>query len=411
MPNTIATANIIAKAAVKILDNELGMGSRVFRGYEDEFSKNVNGYKVGDTVSIRKPAQFRVRTGLVASNQDVIEGKTAIQVNKVAGVDFQFSSTDLALNIGDLAERVIKPAMVPIANQIDQDLHACALQNFWNWVGTPGNTIANYSKFLAGVQRLNEMAVPSDERSAALSPADHVALLGNQAQLYIDGANTDAYRKAKLGGLAGVEPFMTQNAPTLTTGTRTNGTVNGAGQAVSYSGAQANSWGQTLNMAGLGAGGTVRAGEVFTLAGVLAVNPVTKQVLPYLQQFVATAAATADGSGNAAVQIAPAIITSGAYQTVSAAPAAGAVVTWNGAASSTFQQNLMFHRNALALVCVPFEKPAGVPTEQIGTQDYKGIHVMLVPYFDGPNRVSSWRLDVLYGVAAIDPRLGTRVSG
>ncbi|GLS44369.1 P22 phage major capsid protein family protein [Methylobacterium brachythecii] len=411
MPNTLNTASIIAKAAVKILDNELGMGSRVHRGYEEEFSKNVNGYKVGDTVNIRKPAQFRVRTGLVASNQDVIEGKTAITVNKVAGVDFSFSSTDLALNIADLSERVIKPAMVPVANQIDQDIHACALTNFWNWVGTPGNTISSYTKFLAGVQRLNEMAVPTDERSSALSPADHVALLGAQSQLYIDGANSDAYRKAKLGGLAGVEPFMTQNAPTLTTGTRTNGTVNGAGQAVTYSGAQANSWGQTLNVAGLGAAATVRAGEVFSIAGVFAVNPVTKQVLPYLQQFVATATATADGSGNAAVQIAPAIITTGAYQTVSAAPAAGAVVTWNGAASTTFQQNLMFHKNALALVVVPFEKPAGVPTDQIGMHTYKGMSLMLVPYFDGTNRISNWRLDVLYGVAAIDPRLGTRVSG
>lgn len=410
MANTILNPSLIAKAAVRILDNELGMASRVHRDHEAEFMKSVNGYKAGDTISIRKPAQFTVRSGATASNQDVTEGKTSLTVASQKGVDFKFSSSDLTLKIGELAERVIRPAMVPLANAVDQDLHACAMTNLWNWVGTPGATIGTYPKFLAGVQRLNEMTVPTDDRSCALSPADHVALLGNQAQLYIDGANSEAYRKAKLGGLAGIEPFMTQNAPVLTTGSRTNGTVNGAGQAVTYSGVQANSWGQTLSVSGLGAAGTVKAGEVFTIIGVQAVNPVTKQVLPYLQQFVVTANATADGSGNVAgLPIQPAIIVSGAFQTVSAAPAAGAVITFMGAATTSFQQNIMFHKNAIALAVVPMVKPPG--SVECARETYKGLSVRLIPYYDGTNDVSNWRLDVLYGFAAIDPRLGTRVSG
>ena len=410
MPNTLLNPSIIAKAAIQILDNELGMAGRVHRDHEAEFLKNVNGYKVGSTVSIRKPAQFIVGSGATVTPQDATEGTTAITVNRQKNVAFKFTSAEMALKIGELAERVIKPAMVPLANAIDQDLHQCALQNVWNWVGTPGNTIANYSKFLAGVQRMNEMSVPSDMRSAALSPADHVALLGNQSQLYIEGANSDAYRKAKLGGLAGVDPFMTQNAPTLTTGSRTNGTVAGAGQAVSYTGTQANSWGQTLNVAGLGAAGTVKAGEVFTIGGVQAVNPVTKQVLPYLQQFVVTADAVADGAGAlSGMAISPAIITSGAYQTVSAAPANAAAITFLGAGGTTFQQNVMFHKNALALAVVPMEKPAGAVS--CSRQTYKGLSVRLVPVYDGINDFSMWRLDVLYGVAAIDPRLATRISG
>lgn len=411
MANKILNPSIIARACVMILDNELGMASRVYRDYESEFNKSVNGYKVGSTVNIRRPAQFQVRNGATAATQDVTEGQTAITVGTQKGVDFKFTSSDLTLNIGDLAERVIKPAMVPLANAIDQDVHAVAMRNFWNLVGTPGNVISTYPKFLAGKQRLDEMSVPPDMRSAALSPADHTALLGNQSGLYIDGANADAYRKAKLGGLAGIEPFMTQNAPVLTTGTRAaTGTVAGAGQAVTYTGAQANTWGQTLSVAGLGAAGTVSPGEVFTIAGVFAVNPVTKQVLPYLQQFVAPLGGVADGSGAiAAMAIQPAIIVSGAYQTVSAAPGAGAVITWSGAASTSFQQNLMFHKNSLALCVVPMEKPAGAVS--CSRVSRKGISVRLIPYYDGTNDASSWRLDVLYGVAAIDPRLGARVNG
>jgi hypothetical protein len=62
MANTILNPSIIAKAAVRILDNELVMANQVFRGYEDEFTNKVNGYNVGDTISIRKPTDFTVRT-------------------------------------------------------------------------------------------------------------------------------------------------------------------------------------------------------------------------------------------------------------------------------------------------------------------------------------------------------------
>src|SRR3954469_21025117 len=108
MANTILNPAIIAKAAVRILDNELGMSSRVFRA-EDEFETSPNGYKVGATVSIRKPTQFTVRTGAVASAQDVTEGSTTLTVNNQIGVDFKFTSSELTLNIGDLSERVLKP--------------------------------------------------------------------------------------------------------------------------------------------------------------------------------------------------------------------------------------------------------------------------------------------------------------
>jgi hypothetical protein len=35
----------------------------------------------------------------------------------------------------------------------------------------------------------------------------------------------------------------------------------------------------------------------------------------------------------------------------------------------------------------------------------------MIPYYSGSNDVSSWRLDVLYGVKCIDPRLAVRLSG
>src|SRR6185436_2137605 len=114
MRNTTLTADIIAKEAVMILENNCVMGKLVHRGYESEFDNNVNGYKPGETVSIRRPSDFTVRTGAVAAVQDVVEGKTSVTVDTQKGVDFKFTSADLTLQIGDLSERVIKPAMIQL---------------------------------------------------------------------------------------------------------------------------------------------------------------------------------------------------------------------------------------------------------------------------------------------------------
>src|SRR3977135_2833169 len=101
MANTTLTASIVAKAAIGILENELTMAGMVYRGHEDEFDKKINGYKIGDTIPIRKPTDFTVRSTIVSSAQDVQEAKLTLQINQVAGVDFKFTSQQLTLNIGD----------------------------------------------------------------------------------------------------------------------------------------------------------------------------------------------------------------------------------------------------------------------------------------------------------------------
>ncbi len=112
MSNTTLTADVIAKAAVSILENTCVMGNLVYRGYEEEFSNKVNGYTIGETVSIKRPTDFTVRDGRTAVIQDAVEGKFSLAVDKQKGVDFKFTSEELTLQIGDLSERVIKPAMV-----------------------------------------------------------------------------------------------------------------------------------------------------------------------------------------------------------------------------------------------------------------------------------------------------------
>lgn len=411
MANTILTADIIAKEAVMILDNELVMAKKVFRGYENEFDKKINGYKVGETITIRRPTDFTVRDGAVLAAQDATEGSTTITVNKRKGIDFAFSSQDLTLKISDLSERVIKPAMVQLANQIDTDLMAL-YASVPSWVGTPGQVINSYTDFAKGPERMDEYANPQDGRCAVLSPADHWGLLGSQTALFMQDVAKGAYRKGSLGDIGGVDTYMSQNVPTHTVGVAT-GTplVNGASQDTTYALTKdtntqsliTDGWTNSIT-------GILKAGDVFTVAGVFAVNPVTKATLGFLKQFVVTADANSGATtGPATLTISPPMIAAGAFKTVSAAPADNAAITVVGTGSTGYRQNMVFNKNAFALVTVPLVSPPGAV--EVSRRTYKGTSVRVIPVYDGIQDVSSWRLDILYGVKAIDPRLAHRISG
>lgn len=415
MANTVLTASVIAKEATMILENELGMAKAVYRGYEKEYSNSVNGYTPGATVTIKKPTDFTVRDGAVASSQDVVEGSTSITVDKQKGVDFQFSSLELTLSIKELSERVIKPAMVQLANQVDRDLMAL-YNKVPNWVGTPGQTVNSFTDYAKAPERMDLLAVPQGERTSFLSPTDFWGMVGSQTGLYIQGAANSAYREGSLGNIAGITTNMSQNVPTHTVGPL-GGTplVNGAAQNVTYATSK-DTGTQSLITDGwtASAASRLKAGDVFTLGtaggvGVYDVNPVTKATLPYLKQFVVTADASSDGSGNATLTISPPIITSGAFQNCSAAPADNAAITVMGTAGTGYAQNLVFHKNAFALAMVPLVSPPGAV--DVARETMNGVSVRIIPFYDGTNDISKWRCDILYGVKTIDPRLALRLSG
>ena len=418
MSNTTLTASVVAKAALAVLDNELGVLKTFYRAPEDEFSNRVNGYKIGDTLSIRRPADFTVRSGATLSTQDVIEGKVDLTIDQQIGVDFQFTSSDLTLKVTDLAERVIKPAMSNIINYMANDVLSTMYKRTYHWVGTPGQTVNSFADFALAPQRFDTMAVPSDNRNAVLSPGDFWGMLGSQTALYIQDAARGAYRDGSLGMIGGVDTRMNQMVPTHTVGPM-GGTplVNGASQNVTYDTAK-NTWTQSLITDGwtAAAASRVKEGDVFTLyasgtsgAKVKFVNPKTKAVTDQDAQFVVTADGSSDGSGNLTLTISPPIITSGPHQTVNVAPADNAGLVFMGTASTGYAQNMAYHKNAMALAIVPLEMPAAAYGGH--RESYKGMSCRVIPIYDGTNDISKWRLDLLYGRKLIDPRLAVRFSG
>jgi len=414
MTNRQLTADIIAKASVGILDNELVMGKKVFRGYEEEYNKNVNGYTVGETITITKPTDFTVRDGATASAQDVVEGKTTLTIDKQKGVDFAFTSKELTLNIKELSKRVLKPAMVQLANQIDMDLHAL-YKYVPNWQGSPASPINSFADFAKAPQILDEYAVPQDQRTGVLCPADHWGLVGSQTSLYNDTITKPAYRKGDTGMVGGVDLYMTQNVATHTVGAHAGTTlIDGTytTSTIDYDDVK-DTGTQTIHVDGFtSATAAIKAGDVITIEDVYAVNPVTKQPLSFLKQFTVTADATA-ATNEVDLVISPPMIWTGAQQTVSVTSGVtaldGKAVTFVGTAGSSYRQNMVFHPNAFALATIPMVNPGG--TADFGRASHNGLNVRVIPFYDGTNDKTTWRLDVLYGVKAIDPRLATRISG
>ncbi|HRY07256.1 MAG TPA: P22 phage major capsid protein family protein [Hyphomicrobiaceae bacterium] len=413
MADTTLTADVIAKAALASMENEIGWLGEIYRAPEEEFSKEVNGYKIGSTVNIRRPHDPRPRTGATMDLKNVIEGKVDFTVDKQIGHDFQFTSSDLALNITDLTKRVIKPAMINIVGEMARDVAEQMYQGFYNWVGTPGQTINSFSDFAKGPERLTEMSVPMADRIALLSPSDNWGMIGSQTSLFNSGLVGDAYKEGQLGRVGGVNTFESQVVPTHTNGTwdATTPLTDGDAQNVTYDTAK-NTWTQTLVTDGWDASATITAGSVFTIAGVYMVNAVTKASTGILQQFVVTSAVTANATttSDTNLTISPPIITSGPHQTVTYSGSFdGLAITPVGSASTGYKQNMMFHKNAMALAVVPLAMPEGAVGGS--RQSYKGFSCRVQPVYDGLNDVSAWRLDILYGRKLIDPRLGLRISG
>lgn len=408
MANAFLSPKTFANAGLKLLKNNLVMAKLCdSEGVDKTFKTGVGG-----TVYVKRPPEFVIRVGATASAQDVTEGEVAVVIDRQVGVDVTFTSQEETLNLDALLKsKVLDASMSQIASDIDGQLVA-RVNEFHSWVGTPGLIIDSPADFFKAPQRLDEMAVPMTDRNAVLTPADAYGLAGsllsNAAQ--VGGAARDALAKAKVPIMGNIDSFITQTVPSVTLGTRTNGAVNGAAQNVTYA-AVKSTYAQTLICDGFGANATISAGEVFTLAGVNAVNPRTKADLGYLQQFTVLTAATADGTGAvAALSISPPIITSGAYQNVSAAPADNAVMTWLGTASTTYRTNAAFHKTAIKLVSAKLVLPYSGEADYATDPD-TGLTVRYWRYSDGATDTHNHRWDVFFGTKNVDRRLGTRMSG
>jgi len=399
MANTILTPTQVTREALRILHNKLTFVGSINRQYDSSFAKA--GAKIGSQLKVRLPNQYTVRSGATLSAQDITEDSATITVATQKGVDVEFTSVELTLALDDFAKRILEPAMSVLAANIEADAFNM-YKDVYNLVGVAGTTPATLRVFLDARARLNQFLTPKDNRRNVVINSDAMAATVDALKgLFQDSsAIAKQYKDGILGKTGGFTFWENEIVPMHTCGTRDNTTplVNGASQA-----------GASLICDGFDASVTVKQGDVFTLAGVYAVNSETKQAYSFLQQFTVTADVTLSGTGTGTLSISPSIVTSGATQNVSAGPADNAALTFVGTASTAYPMNIAYHEDAFALVTADLEMPKGV--DFAAREVFDGISMRIVRQYVIANDKFPCRIDVLYGYKAVRPQLACRIIG
>ena len=394
MPNTILTPDMITREAVRVLHGELDFISSINRQYDDSFAQT--GAKIGDTLRIKKPAEYTVRQTMTRSAQDHVETQVSLPVTQISGVDVDWTSQELTLDFDDFSKNHMKPAMSVIAADVESRCLDLAYKATHNQVDNIGSA-ATYRTLLNGRKILVDNLSPKDSMySCQLNTTDNVELVDAlKGQFNPQGTIAAQNTSGFLGATAKMKFFENTFLPSHTTGTAAASTgylVNGASQT-----------GASLTV-DTGTN-TLVEGDVITIAGVNRVHPETKADTGVLQQFVLTADSGASATSFA---ISPAISISGGQQNVTASPADNAAITKLGGASATHDISLAYHRDAFAFATADLVLPSGV--DMASRQVFDGISISFVRDFDVETRDFKGRFDILWGFTEIRPQNAVRLA-
>ena len=393
---------MITRKALEILENNLVLTRNVNRQYDDSFA--VEGAKIGSTLRIRLPDRALVTDGAALQVQDDNEQYTTLTVSSQKHIGINFTSAELTMQLDDFAERVLKPRISQLASSVDADV-ANAYKTIGASVGTPGTTPATALVLLQAHQKLNEQAAGMQPRYATVNPAGNAALVDGLKGLFNP---TDVISRQFKNGMMGEgvlgfdEINMSQSIKLFTTGSRT-ATGGTTSAAVTSEGAT------TIAITGAGNAGTIKAGDVFTVADCYAVNPQTRESTGSLFQFVALADVTLGSSGEGSVTVAPIYSAAHALATVNALPGNSKAVVFVGAASTQYPQNMVYHKDAIAFATADLLLPQGV--DMASRAVHNGISLRVVRQYDINNDRMPCRVDVLYGYNTIRPQMACRLWG
>jgi hypothetical protein len=388
MANSILTATAVTREALRVLHQKLNFVGSITREYDDSFARQ--GAKVGDTLKVRLPNQYVVRSGATLAAQDTSEQSVDLKVQTQKGVDLNFTSVDLTMSLDDFSERVVEPAMSVLAATIEADAMSM-YKDVYNQVNNHAQP-ASFAKILQGRKILVDNLAPLASRTVNLNTQDNVDLVDALKGLFNDrGAIAKQNREGFMGRTAGFD-FMENTLWPSHARSAANGAylINGASQS-----------GATLTV-DTGANAPAQ-GDVFTIAGVFRVHPETKQSTGVLQQFVVGASAT-----STSWPISPAIVTSGALQNVSNAPADNAAITIAGTVSTSHGLSMAYHKSAFAFASADMVMPRGV--DFAAREVFDGVAMRIVRQYDINNDKFPCRLDVLYGFKTLRPQLACRLA-
>lgn len=408
--NTLLTNDLITRQALRVLRNQFVLASRSLRNVDDLFGQV--GLKAGATVRVRVPVRYVSTTGAAILKNNSTETNTSITLVQ-RNIGMGFTSIDRTLSIDDFNDRFIKPAMAQLASDIDADGFAL-FYKAQNLVtpgsyssGSPaawtGADIATIRPFLDAKARLVEKAVPLDgDMYAAVTPAASAGLVDGLKTLFQSASEiSDQYKRGLMGTAAGFQFVEAQTLPTFTAGTRTNTTP-------LIDGAQT---GASLLLKGAGNAVTYKQGDQFTIAGVYAINPLTRAATNKLQIFTVQALATSSVGGAVTVSVLPSINVTAPNQTVSASAADNSAIVNMGGAGVATDVNLAWHKTAMLVAFSDLETDLPGAEASKVTDKESGITLRMVGQYQSDTDETVYRLDVLYGWAMVRGEHVVRIQG
>lgn len=400
MANEINIAKVFAQEAAPILKESCPFVMGINRSREEEFDKKVNGYNVGDEVSISIPGVSRIYDGNVLAGGGAIdawkERKVSLKIDNHVHAAFEASHIENVFKLDatdprrrDYVERVFKPQIQTLGSSIEARMIKAAVLATPYLVGTPGTVPSTIKTLNQARAKLQKALAPEGNRTGLISTDLNMELIDTSKALFNPSKQvSDQYRESNLGRASGANWDEVINLPTIYNGNKVAGvTISGANQT-----------GDTLVFGGLASGDTFNAGQVFTITGVYKTHPLTGELQKDLQQFVIVSDVTAAGA-TAQVSIFPSITPVMPNKTVNASPANGAAVNFFGAASQGYVQNILFQESAFTAAFVPAK--VVTPKEFGYSYSANGLRYTVQSAGNFNDLSTQTRIDIMWGFTRV----------
>ena len=412
MSNVFVVTDLVAKESLRIAHEKAQFIGTVDRQYDSSFTYDPGRGAHGQTLRVKSPNMYTRRQGSrVMAVQDQAEASQTITVATQDGVDMRFNSAELIQSVDsdgafdELSRKYIQPAISSLVSGIEADFLAYATKATYNCAGTAGSALADLAAVGAARAKLNQGLAPKDgSRFIQCDSVTMGGMVNGLKGLFQDSSQIkEQYREGMIGRTAMADWYENDRMWTLTNGSDIDCTMAAAAAVVDG--------GNVMTMASLSA--APATGAVFTIPGIYACHPETKASLGVLQQFVVTA-------GTTAIQtVSPTIYLSGPRQNLcSASGAALTVASFNGtgiipvfvgAASTSYVQNLMYHKEAFQFVTA--DLPILDDAQKCVRVNKDGLSLRCWMGSDIRNDELLLRVDILYGMAALRPAWASRIIG
>ena len=392
MANSLLTIDQITNEALRLAHEKASFIGTINRQFDSSFGQSDG--KIGDTLRIRKPSQYTRRQGSrVMDVQDAEEQNTTLVTATQDGVDMRFNSRELSLDLQNFSQHHLEPAMAAMISGIESDVLQGCTKLTYNLAGTAGTAPADLAAVGAARAKLNQNLAPKDgNRCIQMDSVTMGTLVNGLKGLFQDSNQIkEQYREGMVGRTAMADFYENERTWAITNGADVAGAIDQTSFTNGLS---------TLTVDAYTAAATV--GSVFTIAGVKQVHPETKASYSHEQQFTVTAATTTS------ITFSPAMYWEGARQNVDHMPSENDVITHVGSASTAYQQNLMYHKDAFTFATA--DLPIMADAAKCVTKSYDGLSVRVWQQSDIRNDELLTRIDMLYGYAAIRPEWASRIT-